>query len=320
MKAYFLEGVKELSFRDAESPEPGPGEVKLRVNTMGICGSDIEYYLHFQIGPFIPRGPLVLGHELSGTVAALGEGVQRPGVGTRVAIDPSIPCRRCTYCRSGRHNLCEKMRFVGTAATVPHISGGLGEYVVVPAENCHVVPDHLSWGEAACLEPLAVATHAASRPGSLAGARVLITGGGTIGQFLALVARALGAATVAVSDLQAFLREFAREQGADIVLDPTDADQLAAARSQSGGFDLIFEASGAGPAVRNNLELVDKGGTIVQVGSIAAPVELPANLIMTKELRVLGSFRYGEVYPTAMSLLASRRVDVRPLISATFAH
>ncbi|MFW5686099.1 MAG: NAD(P)-dependent alcohol dehydrogenase [Spirochaetota bacterium] len=321
MRAFYLDNAETLTLRDAPPPVAGEGEVTLRVHTVGICGSDIEYYRHFRIGSFVPRGPLVLGHEISGEVAAHGPGTDTtsaPAIGSRVAIDPSMPCRRCTYCRAGRHNLCTNMRFIGTAATVPHISGGLGEYVVVPAGNCYHVPDHVSWGEAACLEPLAVAVHAALRPGSVAGSRVLVTGGGTIGQFVALVARALGSARVTVSDLQAFRREFARNQGADDVFDPSDPHDVERARTTSGGFDIIFEASGAPSAVRGNLEIVERGGTIVQIGSIQRDVELPANHIMAKELRVLGSFRYGEVYPTAMNLLARRQVDVRPLISRTF--
>ena len=318
VKAYYLDGIETLAMREGERPSVGPGEVVLRVHTMGICGSDVEYYLHNRIGSFVPKGPLVLGHELAGEVVEHGAGVGGPPLGSRVAIDPSIPCRQCPYCRTGRHNLCDSMRFIGTAATYPHISGGLGEYVVVPAVNCHLVPDHLSWGEAACLEPLAVAVHGCLRPGSLAGAKVLVTGGGTIGQFVAIVARALGAGTLAVSDLQPFRRDFALEQGADCALDPTDGDAMERCRAEVGGFDVVFEASGAPPAVRANLELVNKGGTIVQIGSIPAPVELPANLIMSKELTVMGSFRYGEIYGVAMNLLSTRRTDVRPLISATF--
>lgn len=149
---------------------------------------------------------------------------------------------------------------------------------------------------------------------------MLITGGGTIGQFAALTARALGSAMVAVSDLQEYRRSFALEQGAHLAFDPADPDDVARARDQAGGFDVIFEASGAPAAVSANLELVERGGTIVQIGSIQSDVTMPANLIMAKELTVLGSFRYGEVYETAMSLLASRRVDVRPLISRTFSY
>ena len=318
MKAIFLDGAENLVAGSTEAPSVGPNDVRIKVNTMGICGSDIEYYLHNRIGSFVPQGPLVLGHELSGEIVETGADVASPAVGARVAVDPSMPCRVCEYCRAGRHNLCTNMKFLGTAATVPHIPGGLAEYVTVPASNCYIVPDHLSWGEGACLEPLSVAVHGALRPGSIAGAKVLVSGGGTIGQFVALAVRAFGAAVVAVSDLKPFRRDFATDQGADYGIDPTNADEMARAQEETGGFDLIFEASGAPPAVRSNLEIVKRGGTIVQIGSIATDVELPANLIMSKELRYLGSFRYADIYPISMSLLATRRVDVRPLISATY--
>ena len=318
MRALFLDGARNLVERSTDLPRIGPHDVLLKVHTMGVCGSDIEYYLHNRIGSFVPQGPLVLGHELAGEVVERGAEVREPALGTRVAIDPSMPCRVCEYCRAGRHNLCNNLRFVGTAATVPHIPGGLAEFVSVPAANCFAIPDHLSWGEGACLEPLSVAVHAALRPGQLAGASVLISGGGTIGQFVALTVGAFGAATVAVSDPQPFRRQFALDRGADLAIDPTDPEDLAGAQANSDGFDIIFEASGAAAAVRANLEIVKKGGAIVQIGSIAQEVALPANLIMSKELRYLGSFRYGDIYPISMNLLSTRRVDVRPLISATY--
>lgn len=323
MQAFFLEGIETLVRREADPPPVGDDDVLVRTHTAGICGSDIEYFLHNRIGSFVPKGPLVLGHEFAGEVVEVGSRVDRSLIGRRIAADPSIPCRRCRYCRIGRHNLCESMRFIGTAASVPHISGGFGEYVALPAVNCHVVPDNLSWGEAACLEPLAVALHAGLRPGSIAGANVLVTGGGTIGQFVALVARALGAATISVSDPMPFRRSFAVDRGADYGIDPTDATSGAGqsmedCRKAVGGYDVIFEASGAPAAVASSLELINRGGTIVQIGSIGKNVDMPMNLVMAKEVRMLGSFRYGEVYQTAMSFLASRRTDVRPLITRTF--
>ncbi|MFP4511229.1 MAG: NAD(P)-dependent alcohol dehydrogenase [Spirochaetaceae bacterium] len=318
MNAVYLDGVKNLVSGTITPPDIGPGDVRIKVHTMGICGSDIEYYLHNRIGAFVPQGPLVLGHELSGEVVETAPGVDTPRTGDRVAIDPSMPCRTCEYCRAGRHNLCNSMKFVGTAATVPHIPGGLAELVSVPATNCYRIPDHLSWGEGACLEPLAVAVHAVLRPARIAGAKVLVSGGGTIGQFVALAARAFGAGFIAVSDLQESRRTFAVAHGSDLGLDPTKQEEVEAAKRETGGFDVIFEASGAGPAVRSNLEIVRKGGTIVQIGSINGDVKLPANLIMSKELSFIGSFRYGDIYPVAMNLLSTRRVDVRPLISRTF--
>jgi L-idonate 5-dehydrogenase len=297
-----------------------PSDVLLKVHTVGICGSDIEYYVYNRCGAFVPRGPLVLGHELSGEVVEKGAEVTGLACSTRVVIDPSIPCCSCEYCRAGRHNLCDRMRFIGTAASYPPISGGMGEFVAVPAVNCHLIPEHISWGEATCLEPLSVAVHATLRAGSLAGARVFISGGGIIGQSVALTARALGAAAIAVSDIQPFRRAFAVEHGADYAIDPRNADEIARAQKASGGFDFLFESSGATTAVRDSLIIVKKGATIVQIGTVPSEVTLMANLIMIKELRVLGSFRYGDVFPISMSLLASRRVDVRPLISVTLPY
>ena len=318
VKAILLNGAKNLESGNIQPQELGPRDVRIKVRTMGICGSDVEYYLHNRIGPFVPQGPLALGHELAGTVVEVGPEVDQSIAGARVAIDPSIPCRVCEFCRIGRHNLCTNLRFVGTAATVPHIPGGLAEEVVVPAANCFVIPDELSFGEGACLEPLSVAVHAALRPGSIAGAHTLVSGGGTIGQFVALVARAFGAASVTVSDLQSFRREFALGQGADAAVDPIQEGDLAEASERVGGFDVVFEASGAPPAIRSALDVVKRGGTIVQIGSIAEEVQAPLNVIMTKELRYMGTFRYGDIYPISLNLLSTRRVDVRPLISATF--
>lgn len=318
MDAYFLDAAETLTRRTAKSPEIAEGEVLLQVNTTGICGSDIEYYLHYRVGDFIPREPLVLGHELAGEVVEHGPGVTAPAIGTAVAIDPSIPCRRCRYCRRGRHNLCTEMRFIGTAATYPHISGGFGEYVAVPAENCIAVPETVSWRQAACLEPLAVAVHAALRPERPAGSSVLVAGGGTIGQLIALVARAFGATSVTLSDIEEHRRRQAVENGADRAVNPLNDGELEEAQEQCGGFDLLFEASGAAAAVSQLLYAAPRGATVVQVGSIAGEITLPANRVMSKELTVLGSFRYGDVFPLAMELIASGKVDVSPLVTASY--
>ena len=318
MRALFLEGPRTLSIRETQIPEIAADEALIKVHSVGICGSDIEYFSHNRCGSFVPLAPLVLGHELSGEVVKTGTEVNNIAIGTRVAIDPSMPCRMCRFCRAGRHNLCENLRFIGTAATVPHLSGGFGEYVAIRGSNCIMIPENVSWSEAACLEPLSVAVHAVLRPRRIAGERVLITGGGAIGQFIALTCRFYGAAVIAMSDIQDFRRIFAVEQGADFGLNPADSDDIATVSEEIGGFDLIIDASGAGPAVKQNFHLINKGGTIVQVGTLSDDLELPFNIVMTKELTILGSFRYGDVYQKAMSMLASEQVDVKPLISAVF--
>jgi L-idonate 5-dehydrogenase len=317
--AYFLEGPKILARREIRLPDIPAGWALIKVHRVGICGSDIEYYSHSKCGVFVPRQPFVLGHEFSGEVVRVGKGVQSLPVGSRVTVDPSIPCRSCHYCTSGRYNLCTNMRVIGSASGYPHLNGAFSQYVAVPAENCHKFSEQLSFAEAAFLEPLSVAVYAALRPRLIAGQNILITGAGTIGQLLNLVLRDFGAGRITVSDLQSGRRQVALEGGADYAIDPKAEDiQDNVSRIAAEGFDLIFEASGAAPALDDSLRMIRRGGTIVQIGTLPDEVTLPANKIMTKELTVLGSFRYAHVFSMALNLLEQRRIDVRPLISETF--
>lgn len=320
MPAYFLEGPQTLTQRDAELPNVPPDWVLIEVQRVGICGSDIEYYERGKCGGFVPRTPFVLGHEFSGEVVRIGEQVESLEVGARVTADPSIPCRECRYCHSGRHNLCTNMRFIGSASAYPHLNGAFGKYVAIPAANCYEFSEDLSFAEAAFLEPLSVAVHASLRPDQVAGQNILITGVGTIGQLLNLVLRAFGASQITVSDLQASRRQIALENGADDAIDPRSEDiQKQVNEIAPDGFDVVFEASGASSALADAITMVRRGGTIVQIGTLPDAVTLPANEIMAKELTMLGSFRYAHVFNTALNLLEQRRIDVRPLISETFA-
>ncbi|MDD2763552.1 MAG: L-idonate 5-dehydrogenase [Opitutaceae bacterium] len=319
MRAFVLHGKENLRREDLARPRPQPGQVLVRVRRTGICGSDVHYFRHGRVGNFVPKRPFVLGHEFAGEVVEAGVGVTGLEVGMRVAIDPSQPCGACRHCRSGRYNLCENMRYFGSASCDPHLDGGFAEFVAVPARNCHEMPAGMDWGEAAMLEPLSVALHAALRAGPVAGRSVLVTGGGAIGQLVALAVRALGAGCVALSDPVAFPRRFAAEMGADAVIDPADpASGQKALDLTDSGFDCVFEAAGSAPALAQALHVARRGGTIVQVGTLPPEVPLPANLIMTKELNVLGSFRFAHVFPMALQFVASRRINVAPLISQTF--
>lgn len=319
MKAFMLHGQGDLRAHDLKLPIVSSGHVLLRVKRAGICGSDIHYYSHGRSGSFVPKQPLVLGHEFAGEVVSVGEGVDRSMLGQRVTVDPSIPCGMCKFCRGGRYNLCRHMRYYGSASCDPHINGGFAEYVVAPVVNCLRVPDSLSWGEAAMIEPLSVAVHAAFRAGSVAGRRVLVTGGGTIGQLMALVTRAFGATQVVVSDITDYPRWLAITLGADAALDATDLNFKTKAISLSqGGFDLVFEASGSVEALSQAIAAAERGATIVQVGTLPATVMAPLNLIMTKELSLVGSFRFANVFATSLDLAVSRRVNLEPLISAVF--
>lgn len=316
---YVLHQQQDIRREERPIPEPPPGHVLIRLRRMGICGSDMHYYQDGRLGTFIPTRPFVLGHEGMGEIAAIAADVTDLHPGTRVAIDPARPCHVCRYCRTGRDNLCPHTSYLGSAATVPPTDGLFREYMAFPATNCHPLPDSLDDAAAALIEPLAVAMHAVRRAGVISGASVLVTGGGAIGQLILAVARAYGARALALSDPIAGRREFATETGAHIVLDPTGEHAIEdALRASDGGFDVAFEASGAPPALRQALYLLRPGGTAVQVGSLPTEVEVPGNLIMKRELRLIGSFRFAYVFPAAIDLAASGLIDLHRLVTRTF--
>jgi L-idonate 5-dehydrogenase len=317
MKAFLLHGERDLRAHDIDLPAVPAGHVLLRVKRAGICGSDMHYYAHGKIGSFVPKRPFVLGHEFAGEVVSAGDGVGPALIGQRVTVDPSIPCGDCKHCNSGRYNLCRNMRFYGSASCDPHIDGGFAEYTVAPAKNCFIVPDSLGWGEAAMIEPLSVVVHAARRAGDITGCRVLVTGGGAIGQLMALVARAIGASQVVMSDIATYPRDLALRLGADAALDAKDADfEQQATALTNGGFDFVFEASGSPYALAQAIAAADRGATIVQVGTLPTPVTAPLNSIMAKELNFLGSFRFANVFATALDLAVTKKVNLTALISA----
>ena len=319
MRAFLLHGAKDLRLVDLPQPLAGPGEVVIAMRRAGICGSDMHYYSHGQIGSFVPKRPFVLGHEFAGEIVSVGPGVAPSRIGERVTVDPSMPCGHCRICRGGRNNLCLNMRFFGSASCDPHINGGFEEFVLVPAANAFAVPDTLSWGEAAMAEPLSVAVHAARRAGNLAGQSVLVTGGGAIGQLAALVTRMFGAGRVVLSDILPGPRQFALDRAADGTLDALSPDFATEAEALApGGFDVVIEAAGSAAALGQALTVVRRGGTIVQVGTLPASVTLPLNLIMARELNLLGSLRFANVFSTAVALMASARIDVRPLITSVY--
>jgi len=319
MHAFLLHGKQDLRFGELPTPSAQAGQVVVKVRRVGICGSDVHYFSHGRVGNFVPKRPFALGHEFAGEVVEMGAGVSGFSAGERVVIDPSQPCGHCAYCRSGRYNLCENMRYFGSASCDPHLDGGFAEFVAVPAQNCHRMPEAMTWGEAAMLEPLSVALHAANRAGNLAGKSVYVAGGGAIGQLIALAARALGAGQVTLGDIAEFPRRFAIAQGADAALDPSEASSEQEAMELSrGGFDVVFEAAGSTHALVHGLKIVRRGGVIVQVGTLPPEVPIPANLIMSKELTVTGSFRFAHVFPMALEFAASKRIKLEPLISRTF--
>jgi len=320
MKAAVLYGPRDIRLESCAAPELKPGMVLLRSLQVGICGSDQHYYEHGYCAAFVPDRPFVLGHEVMAEVAAVADDVDTVRPGQRVAVNPARSCGFCEACKSGRGNLCRKTIMLGSASTTPPTNGGLAEFVVVRADQCHLLPEHMDESLGAMMEPFAVALHAVKRAGIVSGRRVLVTGAGAIGLLTAITARAYGAAPVAISDLVPERRAKARELGIDAVLDPAAADFTESTRELTGeGFDVVLEASGAPPALRSAFNLVRPGGTIVQIGTLGtADIPLPANKLMNKEINLVGSMRYGDVFDEAIRLVAAGRVNLQPLVNAVY--
>ena len=324
MLAARLHGAHDLRVEEVAERALESGEARVRIAMGGICGSDLSYYNKGGVGDFTVREPLTLGHEVSGTVAELAAdpmGLAVPGlaVGARVAINPSRPCLHCQACRAGRSNLCRNMRFLGSAALMPHVQGAFSESVVVRADQCVPVPDSMSLTLAACAEPLAVALHAVRRAGDLTGRHVLVAGAGPIGLLCLASALFAGAASVAVTDLFEAPLQIARTMGASHTIDVrTDPEALEREAAGLGGFDATFEATGASASLIGMPALMRPGGRIVQLGMLPkGGVPLPANLLMAREIDLVGSFRFHEEFAIAVGLLAGGRIDIAPILSGT---
>ena len=315
MLACRIHAREDLRVEAQEMPVPGPGEVLLELGAGGICGSDLHYFFEGRNGNFVVREPLIPGHEASAVVAGIGAGVTRVKIGDKVAVSPSHACGRCAYCREGREQLCENMRFLGSASVFPHAQGMFRGHFVMGERQCYPVESDISLGELAFAEPLAVALHAVNRGGNLLGKSVLITGAGTIGCLTVLAARLAGAAKVTVSDVLDRPLAQAGKVGADVVLHSArDSDALS--RPQ---FDVTYEVSGSFAALTTCVAAAKRGAAVVQVGTLPhEPLPFVVNELMAKELDLRGAFRWGIEFDWAVRYLASRRVDVRPLLSGQY--
>jgi len=290
----------------------------LKIKRVGICGSDLHYFEDGYCGAFVPSNPFVLGHELTAEVIAVnGNATNMPAIGARVTVNPARACDYCDYCKSGHSNLCRNTIMLGSGSTTPPTNGAMAEFVAVRADQCHLLPAGMDDGFGAMIEPLAVALHAIKQAGTMSEKKVLITGGGTIGLLTAITAKTLGAVLVTVSEIVEERRAYALNCGVDSVLNPADKNLPKQVQEISGdGFDVIFEASGARPALRQAFDLVRPGGTIVQIGTLGVEdFPLPVNQLMVKEIHFIGSFRYGNIFEEAIRLVDSGRIDLRPFIT-----
>ncbi len=316
-RAVVLHKAHDLRIDSVPITDPGPGEVLIRIERGGICGSDLHYYHDGGFGTIRVREPIALGHEVAGVIETLGAGETTVKVGDRVAVSPSRPCEQCRYCREGKQMHCLDMRFYGSAMRFPHVQGAFRERLVSHASQCHVVPATLSAGEAAMCEPMAVCLHAVARAGRVTGSRVLVTGCGPIGVLSIMAARHAGAREIVATDVNATPFKLALSAGADRCINvATDGAQLAAYGADKGAFDVMLECSGNERALVAGLDVVRPQGVIVQVG-IGGTMTLPMNILVAKEIEVRGTFRFHEEFALAASLIGARRLDVRPLISET---
>lgn len=318
MKAVTIHGKGDLRLDDVPAPTPGPGEVLVRMGAGGICGSDMSYLAKGGVGDFKIREPLVVGHEIAGTVVQLGTGVDAVTPGTRVAVDPSRPCLHCEYCRAGRSNLCRHMRFFGSASVFPHVQGAFAETFVCRADQLHPIPDSMDFRTAALAEPFAVALHGVRRAGEVFGQHVMITGVGPIGMLTVMAVRHAGAASITVTDLVDEPLELARAAGADTVINVAkEPERLAAYEANKGYFAIGLEATGSPMALAGLFRVVRPGGRIVQLGILPpGDVPVPVNLLVTREIDYLGAFRFSQEFAQAVALLASGRIDMTPVLSA----
>jgi len=305
-----------MIFNLKKRPKPtiqNDNDVLIAVKSVGICGSDVHYWVHGKIGDFVLKAPMVLGHESSGQVVEIGKNVKHLKPGDRITMEPGVPCRQCNYCKIGRYNLCRDVIFMAT----PPYDGSIANFITHPSDYCYKIPDHVSFEEAAMCEPLSVGVHACNRAGIKIGSVVLITGAGPIGLVCLLAAKAAGATTVILSDIKDERLEVAKKLGANLTI--SAKEDVKSVLDQLGHtVDFTIECSGAESAIRTALRATKSGGTVVLVGLGPNEIKLPLVDSACREVDIRGIFRYANCYPTALQLIASGKVDVKPLITHRF--
>jgi L-idonate 5-dehydrogenase len=317
MRALVIHKAKDLRIETTDCPEPAAGQIKIKVAVGGICGSDLHYYNNGGFGSVTLKQPMVPGHEFSGFVEQLGNGVEGFKVGQLIVISPSRPCGNCRFCDEGLRNQCLNMQFYGSAMPFPHIQGGFQEQLIVDASQC-VDAGGLTAGEAALAEPFSVALHATRRAGDILGKKVLVTGCGPIGAMTVAAARQAGAAEIVVTDLMDNALDYALKVGADKVINmATNPDGLIPYTQDKGTFDVLYECTGSPQALATGITAMRPRGVIMQLG-LGGDMSLPMMQITAKELDLRGSFRFHEEFPIAVQLMQSGRVDLKPLISHTY--
>ena len=317
-RAAFMTGIRRMEIREVPMPTAMPGQVVVKLEYVGICGSDVHYYEHGGIGKAVVKGDFILGHECAGVVTEVGIGVDNLVIGDRVALEPGDTCGECEFCLSGRYNLCPRVIFLAT----PPVHGCFSDYIAFPAKLAFKLPDNISTREGALVEPLSVGLEAASAGGVTLGSSVLVLGAGCIGLVTMLAARALGASEVAVVDIVDIRLEKALELGANRVVNASlqDAVHVLTGPARNRGYDVVVEAAGSVKTTQQTPELVKRGGTIVLVGLPREGV-FPFNFsaLMGRVAEIKTIFRYKNKYPVAIDALSSGKIDVSGIVTREYA-
>ncbi|MEZ3520374.1 MAG: NAD(P)-dependent alcohol dehydrogenase [Muribaculaceae bacterium] len=317
MKVAVMLGIGKMGFEERPVPQIKPDEVLVRLEYVGICGSDIHYYETGRIGDYIVEPPFVLGHEPGGTVVEVGSAVSNLKPGDRVALEPGKTCGRCEFCREGKYNLCPDVVFFAT----PPVDGVFAEYVAHPADLCFKLPDNVSTLEGALIEPLAVGFHAANQGGAHAGQTAVVFGAGCIGLVSMMALLAEGVSRVYVVDVMQKRLDKALELGATGVINSAECDLASEIDrlTEGRGTDIVIETAGMEITTRQAIEIARKGSTIVLVGySKSGEMTLPMSLFIDKELTFKSVFRYRHIYPMAIDAVAAGRVNLKGIVSNIF--
>lgn len=318
MKVAVMLGIGKMGFEERDIPQPKDDEVLVKLEYVGICGSDLHYYESGAIGDYVVKPPFVLGHEPGGTVVEVGKNVTHLKVGDRVALEPGKTCGHCEFCKTGRYNLCPDVVFFAT----PPVDGVFQEYVAHEAELCFKLPDNVSTMEGALIEPLAVGFHAARQGGAQAGQVAVVTGAGCIGLVSMMALKAMGVSKVYSVDVMDKRLDKALELGADGVINGSREDAVKKVMELTGGMgcDLVIETAGTEITTRQAVQMTKKGATIVLVGySKTGEIKMPISLALDKELTFKTVFRYRHIYPMAIDAVASGRVNLKGIVTNEFA-
>lgn len=317
MKVAVMNGVGEMEIIERAIPQPADNEVLVKLEYVGICGSDMHYYETGHIGDYIVEPPFVLGHEPGGTIVEVGKNVKHLKAGDRVALEPGKTCGHCEFCREGKYNLCPDVVFFAT----PPIDGVFQEYVAHKADLCFKLPENVDTMEGALIEPLAVGFHAANQGNAHAGQIAVVFGAGCIGLVSMMALKAEGVSKVYVVDIMQKRLDKALELGATGVINSKDMNVLKEVErlTDGKGADLVIETAGMEITTRQAIHITKKGATIVLVGySKSGEMTLPLSLALDKELTFKTVFRYRHIYPMAIEAVASGKVNLKGIVTNVF--